>query len=220
MKWKGTKSTLSLIMLLCIFQSGSIALADGDDNHEEYERYEKHEYEKDDEDDDDKKYWEGEAEGDDNSDYYENDIRYESNPIQTHWNLWTREISSSTSNTELPFQEAKEVGIELNNKSELFYVIPQSGQLLVPGEKVAKFIGAKSSYYQQSKILELSMGKEELIVRAGTNAAYENMVKAPMPTKSFYYEKSVYLPISVIANGLGFRVNWDEGKSTIILQEI
>lgn len=221
MKSKITKWTLAFFMLFFIFQTGTIANADDDDEGERYERHE-HEYEDREyegyeygEDDDDESYYE------ENTTNYGDSTIYESKPVQsTFWNLWTREISSSNSNTELPFQEAKEVSIELNNTSESFFIIPQNGQLLVPGEKVAKFIGAESHYYQQSKILELSKGKDGLIIRAGTNAAYENMAKTPMPTQSFYYEKSIYLPISVIANALGYRVNWDAAKSVIILQEI
>ncbi|WP_338450289.1 copper amine oxidase N-terminal domain-containing protein [Niallia oryzisoli] len=215
MKSKITKWMLAFFMLFFIFQTGTIANADDDDEGVRYERHEHEDEDREYEEDDDEGYYE------ENTTNYGDGTMYESTPVQsTFWNLWTREISSTTSNTELPFQEAKEVSIELNNTSESFFMIPQNGQLLVPGEKVAKFLGAKSRYYQQSKILELSKGTEELIVRAGTNAAYENMVKTPMPTQSFYYERSVYLPISVISNALGYRVNWDAAKLAIILQEI
>ena len=222
MKSKMTKWTLLLCMLLFITQTGTIASAD-DDYEDDEEWYERHEHEDEEREYEEDEYWEDDAEEsyNENAPAYENGTQYESTATQgSFWNLWTRELGSTSTNSNLPFQEAKEVSIELNNTSELFYMIPQNGQLLVPGEKVAAFLGATSHYYQQSRILEIKKEQEELIVRAGTNAVYENMVKTPMPIQAFYYEKSVYVPISVIANALGYRVSWDAAKSAIILQEI
>ena len=134
--------------------------------------------------------------------------------------MYGQKIHSTSLTENLPFQEAKEVTVAINGKSESLYVVPLNGQLFVSAEKTAKLLGLKSKYYNQSRILEVSNGKEELVVRAGTNVAYENMVKTPMPAKALYYEKSVYVPISVIANAFAYRVNWDEATGTITLQEI
>ena len=58
-------------------------------------------------------------------------------------------------------------------KVSCFISILKHGQLLVSGEKIAIFIDAEFTFYEQSRILEVSKGNEELIVRAGSNAAYE-----------------------------------------------
>ncbi|MDV2583594.1 stalk domain-containing protein, partial [Alkalibacillus haloalkaliphilus] len=87
----------------------------------------------------------------------------------------------------LPFQEAKEVAVEFDGKSKSLYVIPLNGQFLVSGEKMAQLFGIKYKFYKQSKILVVSNEKNELIVHAGSNAAYENMVKTPMPAKALYF---------------------------------
>ncbi|WP_232696021.1 copper amine oxidase N-terminal domain-containing protein [Brevibacillus daliensis] len=215
--------TLFVFILLLIFQATNIVKADDDhgDDHKKSEKYEKHkkdeqnffDWDDDDHDDDD---WKNDNET------YKNGTRslYESNLVKnSFWNIWTREPSISL-HENLPIQDTREVIIELNNRSEMFYIIPQNGQLLVKGEKIAMFLNAESTYYQQSKILEVSKDKKELIVRARSNAAYENMVKTPMPTSAFFYEESVYLPISVIANAFGYRVSWNAEKETIIFQEI
>ena len=39
-------------------------------------------------------------------------------------------------------------------------------------------------------------------------------MKTPMPSKALYYEKSIYLPLSVIANSMGYRVSWNQEKET------
>ena len=56
-------------------------------------------------------------------------------------------------------------------KVKSLYIVPQNGQFFVSGEKIAKFMDTKYTFYKQSRILEVSKGKEELIVRAGSNAS-------------------------------------------------
>lgn len=216
---------LSVIILFSIFQTANIVKADDDDD----EKYERHEKDRKKHDDVERKFKEyRDDDHDDDDDEYERDDDWQSEGRdqpsseiiqQSLWNIWTRDTSTGSNNT-LPIQEAKEVLIEKNVKSELFFVIPQQGQLLVSGEKFAKFIGAEFTFYEQSRIFDVLRGEEELIVRVGSNAAYENRVKTPMPTKALYYEKSIYLPISVIANSMGYRVSWNAEKETIVLEEI
>lgn len=216
---------LSVIILFSIFQTANIVKADDDDD-EKYERHEKDRKKHDDVERKFKKYRDDDH--DDDDDEYERDDDWQSEGRdqlsseiigQSLWNIWTRDTSTGSNDT-LPIQEATEVLIEQNAKSELFFVIPQQGQLLVSGEKFAKFIGAEFTFYEQSRIFEILKGEEELIVRVGSNATYENRVKTPMPTKALYYEKSIYLPIPVIANSMGYRVSWNAEKETIVLEEI
>lgn len=221
MKKRIFKWTLSVCMLSFIFQSVPIAKADHDDYDHDYyenEKYERHEKDHDrwkvkEHDDwkDDEKEWEKEWEGP--------SYKQEQQMQPSYWNVWTRDTSTSLTE-KLPFQEAKEVAVEVNGKSKNLYVVPFNGQLLVPGKKMAQLLGLEAKFYKQSRILEVTKDKDELIVRAGSNAAYENMIKTPMPSQALYYEKSVYLPISVIANAFGYRVNWDEATGTISLKNI
>ena len=224
MKIRLVRWTLSVFVLFSIFQSVHIVKADDDDDeYEEYESHEKNREEHDDDDDDEYEEYRGYED-----DEYERDADWQSEIrngplseriVQSLWNTWTRETITGL-NQSLPFQEAKEVQIELNGKSELLYIVPQNGQLLVSGEKIATFMDTEFTFYEQSRILKVSKGEEELIVRAGSNAAYEKRVKTPMPSKAQYLEKSVYLPISVIANSMGYRVSWNAEKESIVLQEI
>lgn len=208
MKSKFSKSWILIAILFFVIPSVITAKAD---DHDHYYKHKKHD-DWDDWDDDDE--WKKE--------YKSGKKRYQTGQQQTlqpsYWNIWTRDTNTSL-NEDLPFQETKEVSIELNGKSTKLFVLPSNGQLLVSGEKMAAFLNIQHKLYSQSRILELSNGKEELIVRAGTNAAYENMVKTPMPTSALFYEKTVYLPISVISNAFGYSVNWNEEKSTFILEQ-
>ena len=63
------------------------------------------------------------------------------------WNIWTRDTNTALTEN-LPFQEAKEVTVEINGKSETLYVVPLNGQLLVSGEKMANIYGYRVQILQ------------------------------------------------------------------------
>lgn len=227
MKTKLTK-WIAFIAVFCvaIFSMNAVIAGDhhkwDDDDHDyKYEKYRQDDgyykaFKEHDDDDDD--YEHRRKHGDDeylNDDYERNFRGSVGQP--SYWNIWTRDINVPIG-SDLPVQEEKVVAFKLNGKTEDLFVLPSNGQLLVSGEKMADLLGVKSKFYTQSRILELSDDQEELIVRAGSNAAYENMVKTPMPTTAIYYEKTVYLPVSVIANAFGYSVNWDEENEMFILE--
>jgi len=195
-----------------------------DEKKSKNEQKKKYWYQEDDDEDDD--FDEDDDEDDDEKyEYYENqkeEETYQENgpsSAASFWNVWARE-ATTFSNTALPFLDAREVGFKLSEMDENFFIVPQNGQLLVSAEKAAKFLGAKVEFFSQSKILVVSKGHTELIIRAGSNAAYENRKKTPMPTQALFYENSLYIPISVIANAMNYRVSWNEATETILLQQI
>jgi hypothetical protein len=199
----------ALIMLIAV---GTPVMADDDDEDEHDEKHEYYQKDHDDEDEDD----------DEDDGYYdESDGLQESQvPISSqteYWNIWSREARNNPAQA-LPLTTPSEVPLILNNIETSVYVIPQDGQLLVSSEAFVKALGGKAKYYPQSKICVLTTENMELIVRAGSNAAYENRVKTPMPIPAAAYENSVYVPISVAANALGYRASWDEEKASLILQ--
>lgn len=183
------------------------------EEHEEYE--ENHEFDgyKDDDEDDDELY----EEGDEYGDGY--DTQQTTQSQTGYWNIWIREAIASQ-DSDLPISQPGEVIIKVNDVSSNIHVVPQEGQLFVSGEQVAKLLNVKSTFFPKSQILVISNKQTELIVRAGSNAAYENKNKTPMPIQAQYIEKSLYLPISVITNALGYRVTWDETQQSLILESI
>ncbi len=201
-------------------QIGVFADDDDDDDHKErgyYKEHEQRDYYEEDENDDDDAY---QDEEDDDYDYEEDGDYQQSVTTQKgYWNFWMRE-AVSYQNSELPITEAKEVTIKINGKDNSIYVIPRDGQLLVAGEKLAELLNIKADFYSKSRILVLSKNKTELILRAGSNAAYENKHKTPMPMKAVFIEKSLYIPISVIANAMGYRVSWNEAEQSITLENL
>lgn len=198
--------------------SAQIAVFADDDDHKERGYYKDHErdyYEEDEDEDDD---YHDEEDGD--YDYEEDgDYRKSVTKQKGYWNFWIRE-AVSYQNSELPITDATQVKIKINGKENSIYVIPRDGQLLVAGEKLAELLNIKADFYSKSRILVLSKNKTELILRSGSNAAYENKHKTPMPMKAVFIEKSLYIPISVIANAMGYRVSWNEVEQSISLENL
>ena len=103
----------------------------------------KKEYDWEDEDDEEEEW-----EDDDDWEKEGNQTSLPDNQMQpSYWNVWTRDTSTSLTEN-LPFQEAKEVTVDINGKSESLYVVPLNGQLLVSAEKTAKLIGLESKVLQ------------------------------------------------------------------------
>ncbi|WML40061.1 copper amine oxidase N-terminal domain-containing protein [Neobacillus sp. OS1-2] len=201
--WKRVMIMLGIVLTMLSLGTNAIADDGHDDDDEKHEYYQK--FSEDDDDDDDD--WEAP----------QNQII---NQQQTEfWNIWSREPQNNPDNP-LPLGEPGELTVSLNNNETTIYVIPQEGQLLVSAKKIAEVLGAESQLYSQSKISVLTKDGLELIVKAGSNAAFENKEKSPMPIQAAFYEKSVYLPVSVAANALGYRVTWDGNKKALIFQSI
>lgn len=205
---------LLIISLIWPFVDANIANADDEEDYKKYEGdvHKKHndDYD-DDEEDDDYDYYKEE----DDYEYY--DQRYPETNSNT-WNIWTR--STYVNKGELPLKEAKEIQLKLenNNNTVSLYLIPLDGEIYVPGKIVAELLGAKVVNYDNSKILEINKASTELIFRAGTNVVYYNEIKTPIPAVTFYLNDNIYVPISVISNGLGYVAEWQEMNNAVVLK--
>lgn len=205
---------LLIISLIWPFVDANIANADDEEDYKKYEGdvHKKHndDYD-DDEEEDDYDYYKEE----DDYEYY--DQRYPETNSNT-WNIWTR--STYVNKGELPLKEAKEIQLKLenNNNTVSLYLIPLDGEIYVPGKIVAELLGAKVVNYDDSKILEINKAGTELIFRAGTNVVYYNEIKTPIPAVTFYLNDNIYVPISVISNGLGYVAEWQEMNNAVVLK--
>jgi hypothetical protein len=202
---KKRKKMISIfVTCFMIFTIGTSVLADDDHEHENemgknHEKYER--------DDDTKR-----------EDQKQIQIIQQQQQVD-YWNIWSRKPRNNQDNL-LPITSPSELKVMVNHKEFNLFFIPQHGQVLVSGEAIANVLGAEANYFVQTNICILKKDNHELIVRAGSNAAYENRVKTPMPVQAQVLENSVYLPVSVAANALGFRVSWDETTKTILFQSI
>lgn len=200
------------MILIWPFVDTKIAKADDENDYKKYEGdvHKKHDddYEEEEEDYDYDYYKE-----EDEYDYY--DQRYLETNSKT-WNIWTR--STYVNKGELPLKEAKEIQLKLENNTLSLYLIPLDGEIYVPGKIIAELLGAKVINYDNSKILEINKGDTELIFRSGTNVVYYNEIKSPIPAVTFYLNDNIYVPISVISNGLGYVAEWQEMNNAVVFK--
>lgn len=212
------KSLVTALLVVGLLTHGVIVQADDDHDHDHsYKKQEKYK----DYDDDDKSYQyekddEDDYDDEDYEDYYLNDEVY----AEGIWNIWTRTVVADKGI--LPFVESKMVNLKVEgtNKKLAFLAVPKDGQIFVPGKAVAQLLGAKATYYKTSKILAIQSQGNELIFRAGTNVVYDNNVKTPLPALAFYLNEDLYLPFSVITNGLGYIVEWQENSQMFLCQPL
>ncbi|WP_458413599.1 stalk domain-containing protein [Schinkia sp. CFF1] len=193
---------------------------DDDDNYDYYEKgngeYERHHEKYDDDDDDEYEEYEQ------NQDYYYYDQQQpQINVVNESWYKWSRSATEPTETTALPISQAGEISLKLNNEEPITVgAIPNVSQLLVPVEEVAKYLGAKTVVYPNSEIIEINKGNMQLIVRNNTKVVYENMRKTPMQAQMVKKNDVYYMPISVLANGLGFQINEKTTNNQILLEGV
>lgn len=213
---------LTPIMIFSLLGGQYIAQADDDEGYEHHEKSgDFNGYEHDDDHDEDKydDHDEYEHEDHDEDKYYEENNQYaENNTVtQSQWNIWTRTATVNTDST-LPFKDAKTATFKIDNNTFKLYVVPKKGELFVPAGKLTTKLGGKSKFYKDSKIIDTNVNGNQLIFRANTNVVYENLIKTPIPAKSFEYKDDIYVPVSVILNSLGYSIDWQEGTQQFICQ--
>lgn len=215
---KVKKISLVVVLLLASFITNDVVVQADDHKHEDkkHEKYKEYkDYYKDhDDDDDDEEYYD--------DDEKEGETYYFQDAVTTKgtWNIWTRTVA--VDKEVLPFTGSQKVTLKVEdtNKELSFFVIPKDGEFFVPGKAVAEVLGAKATFYKESKILDIQKRGNELIYRAGTNVVYDNSVKTPSPAQAFYVNEELYLPISTITNGLGYIAEWQESNQTFVCQPI
>lgn len=209
------KLTLVIVLIAASFTTSG-AVVHADDHRHEDKKYEKYKDYDDDEDDyeySEEYYDDDENEGDT---YYFQDVVSEKGT----WNIWTRTVSADKEI--LPFTNSQNVTFKLDGTNKVLnvFVIPKDGEFFVPGKTIAQALGAKAAFYQASKILDIQDQANELIFRAGTNVAYDNNVKTPIPAQAFYVNEELYVPISTITNGLGYIAEWQANTQTFVCHPI
>ena len=211
---------LTPIMMFSLLGGQYIAQADDDEGYEHHEKSKYFDgFEHDDHDDDEYDHDDHHHHNEDK--YYEENNQYTENNTDTQgqWNIWTRTATVNTDST-LPFKDAKTATFKVDNNTFKLYVIPKKGELFVPAGKLTTKLGGKSKYYKNSKIINTNVNGSQLIFRANTNVVYENLVKTPIPAKSFIYKDDIYVPISVILNSLGYSIDWQEDTQQFVCQAL
>lgn len=211
-------SNLGLCFLILTAYSSNISPVHADDDDKYEEKVKEYEYKNDDEakyeDDYDHEYDEKYKEEDRSEEYYQQNVKIQEKRTivkvkREYWYKWSRSADIPNEYAKTPISSKQTVPIYFGSKDPLYITaIPVQGQIFVPFEDTAKYLGASVMIYPNSQIGEIQLNHRHLIVKNGTRVAYENMKKTPMPLPIFLENGKLYIPISVLANGLGFQVAW------------
>lgn len=184
----------------------SYAKADDDEKYEHHEG--KHEDDNDEEEDgEDYEY---------NHDNIDSRVRINSSEPIESWSKWSRSAMIPFSYEQLPFSKQSNVKLRKDNQTINIDVYPYKGELYVPIKETAELLGADVATYDSIHAAELLYQQKQLIFRLGSRAVYENGLKTPMSNPTLAYNSHLYVPVSVIANGLGFIVKWNPQEGLVI----
>lgn len=215
----------SFLMASSVFSFSLIASADHDhEDREHREYYDQQEYESDGHgheyyDDEDDDYEDDEYEENEESNYYEQ--QPSAKVSKEVWYKWSRSAAEPVESAVLPINQATEISIKINNEEPVkIDAIPVGSQLLVPVEEAAIYLGASTTLYPNSEIIEINKENMNLIVRSNSRVVYENMRKTPMQAAITKKNETYYIPISVLANGLGFQINENFTNNQIKLERV
>ncbi|WLR51132.1 copper amine oxidase N-terminal domain-containing protein [Bacillus tianshenii] len=206
MKYKRSIFFISIMtMLLSLITSQSILADDDYDEYEEHEGYDEHE----EDDDDDYDDYKGEE--------YEKEPRFENTiEMKETWHTWSRSASNHLSYEQLPFMKENQAYITVDESRIQAKVIPYQGQIYVPLASISALLGAEYHYYEDIKACEVILNNHHLIMKEGSTVVYEDMKKTPLPQPVLTSNNELFAPFSVITNGLGYTVTWDEKDGFLI----
>lgn len=146
-----------------------------------------------------------------------NEHRY--SPINDNsWLTWKRTNEKNPSAT-LPFTGQTTIPVQVNNQlSKTLTVIPVNGQAFIQASDFSSLLDATVTYYDKIGVVEVVKQNKELLFKLQSNVAYENMTKTPIEEAPFVIDNELYLPINVLANGLGYSLTWNEQTKTMIVK--
>lgn len=132
------------------------------------------------------------------------------------WYRWTRNLAEKEDKF-IPIKSTTKLQfiLEETNTEQSFTVRVKDGQPVVNGKDIAAFLGAEHTFYDESEILQLSLHNLSLVFRGSTAIVYENGVKTPSSATATRVGYDLEVPINVVANGFGYKLQWDEQLKAI-----
>lgn len=197
---------------------------DHDDRYKSYQHYDDHyegQYDEDDDHDDyeDEEYEEYEY----NERQYYNQEQSETTVSKEVWYKWSRSAIKPNEVEQLLLAEISVLSLVIENQKPIqIDVIAAGSQVMVALEEAANMMGAEVTVYSNSEIIEINKDNKQLIVRNNSKVVYENMKKTPMQSAVLKQDGEYYIPISVLANGLGYEINEQlaENQNQIQLERV
>lgn len=205
-----------LMLLLAIFLiflnlQPHLAQADNDkDKHKYREHDEEWEHDDDDDDDDEDEYEHDDDDtDDDDEEYYQPIVQLPvTSVIQQSAFIWDRNklpVGDTIGNTFI----RQPIAMNMKGNSSTIQIIGlnNEGMIMVPLKNIAQYLDSEVYWHPKYQVIEVKTNEKQLLFKVGKAVCYENGIKLPMATAPMLIDGTVYVPVNVLTDGLGYQAN-------------
>ncbi|MFP4978389.1 copper amine oxidase N-terminal domain-containing protein [Paenibacillus sp. CN-4] len=119
----------------------------------------------------------------------------------------------------LPVSAARPIQVQVNGTNISFsdaepYLDAQQ-RVQLPLRFVSETLGAKVAWNAANKQATITLGNNTLVVQAGSKTYKVNGKLKTSDTAAVYRDSSTFVPLKVVAEGLGVGLNWDQVTGTV-----
>ncbi|MFP4978391.1 copper amine oxidase N-terminal domain-containing protein [Paenibacillus sp. CN-4] len=131
----------------------------------------------------------------------------------------TTAIALSLLTASLPALAARPIQVQVNGTNIAFsdaepYLDAQQ-RVQLPLRFVSETLGAKVAWNAANKQATITLGNNTLVVQAGSNTYKINGKSKTSDTAAVYRDSHTFVPLKVVAEGLGVGLNWDQATGTV-----
>ncbi|MFP4978390.1 copper amine oxidase N-terminal domain-containing protein [Paenibacillus sp. CN-4] len=134
--------------------------------------------------------------------------------------IWvTTAIALSLLTASFPALAARPIQVQVNGTNISFsdaqpYLDAQQ-RVQLPLRFVSETLGAKVAWNAANKQATITLGSNTLVVQAGSKSYKVNGKSKTSDTAAVYRDSRIFVPLKVVAEGLGVGLNWDQATGTV-----
>ncbi|MEN1988293.1 CotH kinase family protein [Paenibacillus hubeiensis] len=114
----------------------------------------------------------------------------------------------------------KDISVTLDGKTVSFpnqAPILKNGRVMVPVNSILEALGAKVTWDKTAKTVTAELGEQTLVIKIGSSAATLNGASLDLGTPAILQNKRTLVPIRLVTEALGMKVDWDKTASQVSL---
>lgn len=114
------------------------------------------------------------------------------------------------------------INVRLNDKDIAFDVYPRivNGRTLVPVRAIFEDMGAVVSWEGATKTVRILKDSTEIELAVGSKSAYVGEKEVSLDVPALILDGRMLVPVRFIAEGLGFKVGWDEETRSVLIDTL
>jgi len=120
-----------------------------------------------------------------------------------------------------PYAVPDRINITLNGEYQYFYDKPinSEGRILLPFRELFEFFSLEVSWDNETKTATARNEEKEIKITTGDKTAYVNDEEKKLDVTARIIDSKTYVPMRFVAEALGYSVDWNQQKQTVILRK-